>query len=53
MHMLHVTHLLHILYWIKIWTPAYMIIRSLNKRALGNESKPNLEPDPILYIKLP
>ena len=26
MHMLHVTHLLHILYWIKIWTPAYMIL---------------------------
>ena len=23
--MLHVTHLLHILYWIKIWTPAYMV----------------------------
>ena len=23
MHMLHVTHLLHILYWIKSWTPAY------------------------------
>ena len=23
MHMLHVTHLLHILYWTKIWTPAY------------------------------
>ena len=23
MHMLHVTHLLRILYWIKIWTPAY------------------------------
>ena len=22
MHMLHVTHLLHIVYWIKIWTPA-------------------------------
>jgi len=22
MHMLHVTHLLHIPYWIKIWTPA-------------------------------
>ena len=24
MHILHVTHLLHILYWIKIWTPAYI-----------------------------
>ena len=25
MHMLHVTHLLHILYWIKIWTHAYHV----------------------------
>ena len=29
MHMLHVTHFLHILYWIKIWTPAYITPKAL------------------------
>ena len=39
MHMLHVTHLLHILYWIKIWTPAYTAISDAKIQLLNIENR--------------
>ena len=43
MHMLHVPHLLHILYWIKFWTSAYLTVhlRYLSYKDLDDASAAN------------
>ena len=53
--MLHVTHLLHILYWTKIWTPAYIQVivfdfSYLSVAAVGTGTRgPNF--GPVKYVK--
>ena len=43
MHMLHVTRLLRILYWIKIGTPAYKVPIISSNGSLGPKLKPRVE----------